>query len=149
MLVCAVERVLRIGQLGHLQVFPGFYVYVGSAFGPGGVRARVKHHCQLVTRPHWHIDYAREVMHLQEIWWTHEPVRQEHQWATVLKKMPGAISSLSEFGASDCACESHLYYFAQKPTFGVFCRSVLGSWSLREELPVKVHRTLAREIDLG
>lgn len=33
-----------VGAQGEI-VFPqGYYVYVGSAFGPGGVRRRVAHH---------------------------------------------------------------------------------------------------------
>ena len=35
------RRTVRIGWLGQLTVEPGCYVYVGSALGPGGVRARV------------------------------------------------------------------------------------------------------------
>ena len=38
------RRTVRIGRLGQLAVEPGCYVYVGSALGPGGVRARVGHH---------------------------------------------------------------------------------------------------------
>lgn len=30
-------RTIRIGRLGKLQLRPGFYSYVGSALGPGGM----------------------------------------------------------------------------------------------------------------
>jgi Domain of unknown function DUF123 len=50
---------IQIGRLGALQLQSGFYVYVGSALGPGGVRARLAHHLKLSRRPHWHIDYLR------------------------------------------------------------------------------------------
>ncbi len=36
---------------------PGFYIYVGSACGPGGLRARISRHlCGKRKRLHWHID---------------------------------------------------------------------------------------------
>ncbi len=46
-----------VGRLGRLALRPGHYVYVGSAQGPGGVRARLSRHLRQATRPHWHIDY--------------------------------------------------------------------------------------------
>ncbi len=48
---------LEIGRLGSFNIIPGFYAYVGSAFGPGGLRARIRHHLESVAQPHWHIDY--------------------------------------------------------------------------------------------
>ena len=32
---------LEIGRLGTFDVVPGFYAYVGSAFGAGGLRTRM------------------------------------------------------------------------------------------------------------
>ena len=57
---------LRIGRLGTLKLQPGFYVYIGSAFGTGGLQARIKHHQRIAAHPHWHIDYLREVCDLVE-----------------------------------------------------------------------------------
>ena len=37
---------LEIGRLGTFDIKPGFYAYVGSAFGAGGLRARIGHHQQ-------------------------------------------------------------------------------------------------------
>ena len=50
------ERMIPVGRLGVMAVRPGWYVYVGSAFGPGGVKGRVGHHARPQTKPHWHID---------------------------------------------------------------------------------------------
>src|SRR5271165_5126180 len=58
---------IQIGRLGALQLQSGFYVYVGSALGPGGVRARLAHHRKISRRPHWHIDYLRAHTRLEEI----------------------------------------------------------------------------------
>ena len=54
-LVCPSKKRVQIGKLGSLEMRRGFYVYVGSALGPGGLRARVAHHQKVSQRPHWHI----------------------------------------------------------------------------------------------
>ena len=36
---------LAVGQLGDITFSPGYYVYIGSAHGPGGVKARVAAAC--------------------------------------------------------------------------------------------------------
>ncbi|MBK9053356.1 MAG: DUF123 domain-containing protein [Chloroflexi bacterium] len=81
----------------------GWYVYVGSAFGPGGVKGRVGHHMRPQTKPHWHIDYLRQVAPLVEVWYTHDPIRHEHTWASLFHHLPDATIPLPRFGASDCA----------------------------------------------
>jgi Uri superfamily endonuclease len=36
----------QIGRWRQIDLEPGYYIYIGSAFGPGGVRARVSRHCR-------------------------------------------------------------------------------------------------------
>jgi len=43
-------------------------MFVGSAFGPGGLRSRIKHHTQPVRSAHWHIDYLRQAANVIDIW---------------------------------------------------------------------------------
>ena len=38
------QQTVHIGRLGQFAVQPGCYIYVGSALGPGGVRAQGGHH---------------------------------------------------------------------------------------------------------
>ena len=45
---------LEIGRLGEFDLVPGFYAYVGSAHGSGGLRARIQHHLESTADPHWH-----------------------------------------------------------------------------------------------
>ena len=45
---------LEVGRLGAYDIVPGFYAYVGSAFGTGGLRARLGHHLESAASPHWH-----------------------------------------------------------------------------------------------
>ena len=47
-------RRLEIGRLGSYDIIPGFYAYVRSALGAGGLRARIQHHLESVAEPHWH-----------------------------------------------------------------------------------------------
>ena len=60
-LVLRVSKRLEIlvGKLGKLVVQPGFYLYTGSAMGPGGLAARVGRHCRHEKRLRWHVDYLR------------------------------------------------------------------------------------------
>jgi Uri superfamily endonuclease len=118
-------------------------VYIGSAFGPGGVQARVAHHCQPPRRPHWHIDYVKSALQLEEIWWTHDPVRREHQWAATVQRMHGASIPLQGFGASDCACDAHLYFLARPPSFSAFCRRLQ-----REAREVSLDKTVTLKAPL-
>ncbi len=48
---------LEVGRLGAVNLAPGRYVYFGSAWGPGGLRARIRRHVRPDKLPHWHIDY--------------------------------------------------------------------------------------------
>ncbi len=116
------RRTVRIGRLGQLAVQPGCYVYVGSALGPGGVRARVGHHVHITQRPHWHIDYLRRAAALQHVWYSYDSVRREHAWADIFAHLPDASIPLPGFGASDCACPTHLYFFPRQPRLDTFRR---------------------------
>lgn len=112
----------EVGSLGLLNLNPGYYLYVGSAFGPGGVAARIKHHRNVSLRPHWHLDYLRPHLRLLEIWYTHDLHTREHQWADQLASLRGARQPFSGFGASDCLCPTHLFFFGFKPSFSGFRR---------------------------
>ena len=114
LLECRIKTRLSIGKLGRMMVMPGYYVYVGSAFGPGGISARVRHHSEIAARPHWHIDYLRTGAELVDIWCIYGS-RCEHQWAQSLMHKPITTVPLKGFGASDCDCATHLFYFAHRP----------------------------------
>ena len=62
-LITSVSQMRRweVGSLGKFDLVPGFYAYVGSAFGPGGLQARVGHHLAGTAEPHWHIDYLLRI----------------------------------------------------------------------------------------
>jgi Uri superfamily endonuclease len=111
-----------VGKLGMLEAQPGYYVYVGSAMGPGGLAARVGRHFRSEKPLRWHVDYLRAAAQIEEVWYTTGKSHRECRWASVLKSLPGASASLVGFGASDCGCPSHLFFFNLPPSIAVFRR---------------------------
>lgn len=111
-----------VGRLGRIALEAGYYLYVGSAFGPGGVRARVARHLRRDKRRHWHLDYLRETLEPLEAWYTHDPVRREHEFAAALASWSG-FDGVRGFGSSDCACPSHLFAVRRRPRASRLARS--------------------------
>jgi Uri superfamily endonuclease len=114
------DRWIEIGKLGKFLIRPGCYVYAGSAFGPGGLKARIAHHVRISQRPHWHIDYLRSILPLDEVWYSYDTEQHEHQWADTFSRLKGATLPIAGFGASDCGCKSHLLLFSTKPAVRLF-----------------------------
>jgi Uri superfamily endonuclease len=111
-----------IGSLGKFDLIPGFYAYVGSAFGAGGLRARVGHHLAATGEPHWHIDYLLQIASPVEIWCSIADRKLEHHWAEFLEAAPRFRVPIPRFGASDYhrSRRSHLFYSKRRPSFHWF-----------------------------
>ena len=120
------EQEIEVGALGKMTVHSGAYVYVGSAFGPGGLRARVERHIGNDGTLHWHIDYLRAATTLEAVWYTHDPQRRECTWAEIVRSLPGATVPVSGFGASDCNCSAHLVRMESTPILWTF-RTRIGA----------------------
>ena len=116
------ERSIKVGKLGRLRVQAGYYIYVGSAFGPGGLEARIAHHKRTSHRSRWHIDYLRAAAEICEVWYSYDPRSREHQWAETLASARQSTMPFPGFGSSDCNCLTHLYHFKSKPTITSFRR---------------------------
>jgi Uri superfamily endonuclease len=116
------ERSVKVGKLGILRVQDGYYIYVGSAFGPGGLSARIAHHKRKSHRSRWHIDYLRAAVEICEVWYSYDSRPREHQWAETLAAAKESTTPFPGFGSSDCSCLTHLYYFKSKPTIVSFRR---------------------------
>ena len=114
------KREIEVGALGTMTVQPGVYVYVGSAFGPGGLRARVERHVRGDGALHWHVDYLRAVTTLEAVWYTRDPERRECTWAATVQSLPAAAVPRDDFGASDCDCVSHLVRVGSMPSLSAF-----------------------------
>ena len=113
---------LEIGRLGACDIVPGYYAYVGSAFGAGGLRARIGHHLESTATPHWHIDYLLGVAQPVEVWYTRANQKLEHHWAELLEKAPHFRVPIRRFGSSDYhrSRSSHLFYAKRQPAFRWF-----------------------------
>jgi Uri superfamily endonuclease len=109
-----------VGKLGVLEAQPGYYLYVGSALGPGGLAARVGRHFRCEKPLRWHVDYLRAAAQIEEVWYATGKSHRECRWVGVLNSLPGASVPLVGFGASDCGCQSHLYFFSMPPSLAGF-----------------------------
>jgi Uri superfamily endonuclease len=116
-----------VGSIGEMTLTPGYYIYVGSALGPGGLRARLAHHGRPVDNPRWHIDYLRAHTELVEVWWLTDTKRHEEQWGTEVASMQGARIPKGKFGASDSPHGTHLLWFGCRPRARTFLRRLRQS----------------------
>jgi Uri superfamily endonuclease len=119
-----VDTTLTVGKLGVVDFPAGWYTYIGSAFGAGGLVSRIRHHLQASEKPHWHIDYLRQEAILQEIWLSPDTERREHEWVDLMLEIPGATVLVDGFGASDSSQETHLLYFDLEPSLEDFAIGV-------------------------
>ncbi len=127
-LIASVPQMKRIevGQLGKFDIVPGYYAYVGSAFGSGGLRARLSHHLESIAAPHWHIDYLLRIAQPVEVWYSTASQKLEHHWADLLDKASQFRVPILRFGSSDYhrSRASHLFYSKRRPSFGWFCQQL-------------------------
>ncbi len=116
------ESPLRI-QRGRWrgQLLPeGWLVYVGSALGPGGLRARLQRHLAATKRVHWHID-AITIQHPPDAWLLlADGQRHECDWVQRLAAHPQVRVPVPGFGSSDCrrGCPAHLLAFPPSISLG-------------------------------
>ncbi|MFQ5983519.1 MAG: DUF123 domain-containing protein [Woeseiaceae bacterium] len=136
---------LQVGCLGRLGFAAPFYLYFGSAFGPGGLAARIRHHLQPIRRAHWHIDYLRQVAAVRGAWYTSDAACLECAWANAALALPG-VSSVPRFGSSDCRCQSHLIAAHSLPSLSAFRRQLDALQSRCAEIrQLRVTRRLAAD----
>ncbi len=101
---------VEIGKMGCIAFKKGFYAYVGSALS--GLEQRIKRHRREVgnsKKLHWHIDYllANSAVEVKEILCAETTERKECEIAT---NMSMHLDSITNFGSTDCACTSHLFF---------------------------------------
>ena len=118
---------LEIGRLGLVDLASGYFAYVGSALGPGGLAARVNHHLKRTQRPRWHVDYLRRVASLEQVWYAIHDRHRECEWAEQLGRSGEFSARVHGFGASDCQCPSHLFYGERAPRFDFIASILQGS----------------------
>lgn len=115
---------IDVGQLGRFEFPAGWYAYVGSAVGPGGLAARVGRHRRASKTLHWHVDYLRAHARAIAVWYAIGDWDRECAWAAALSILPGASVPVPGFGSSDCRCAAHLIYFEAPPDLSTFASAV-------------------------
>ncbi len=123
---------MAVGKLGPVSFNTGYYMYIGSAFGPGGLAARIGRHLKPSKKCHWHIDYLRRIAEIREIWYTLHPAKVECRWTRLLKQTRTARVVCPAFGSSDCGCDTHLFHFKRKPGIKTFRRKVGTQLTVKE-----------------
>lgn len=100
------ETRLDIASLGWPVLPAGLYLYAGSAWGPGGILARVSRHLRKGKAKVWHIDHLTEAATVEDV--VAFPGGRECAIAD-FAVAHGAPAPIHRFGASDCrTCEAHL-----------------------------------------
>ncbi len=86
---------------------PGLYAYIGSAYGPGGLRARLGRHLRPEKKLRWHIDQVSTNARDKFAYgWTDG---KECDLRASLDANCPVTYPLAGFGSSDCRiCPSHL-----------------------------------------
>jgi len=112
-LIITTSAPLEFAHKGITHILPaGTYIYAGSAYGPGGIRARLRRHFQREKKPHWHVDQlttSAESLHALAI-----EHGAECEIIAALGDLPGFRRPVAGFGSSDCrTCSSHLLQYCR------------------------------------
>ncbi|MHA1223284.1 MAG: GIY-YIG nuclease family protein [Candidatus Heimdallarchaeaceae archaeon] len=94
-----------------VQLESGEYIYVGSAFGTGGLSSRLYRHIRKRKAVHWHIDHITIRKEVEIIAIAISIGRKlECQIARKLEELP-EIQPIDRVGNSDCrmGCKSHFF----------------------------------------
>ena len=98
---------ISIARHPNHELAVGWYAYAGSAYGPGGIYARVFRHFRSDKATRWHIDQLTQIA--SELFAV--PVLGGNECALLqaMAAEPGVELSIPGFGSSDCKmCETHL-----------------------------------------
>lgn len=90
---------------GSARLAPGFYLYCGSARGPGGLAARIARHMRRAKKIRWHIDRLTTAGVTHGAW-----IFPDGDECALARRCESLPTPLPGFGASDCpTCRSHLF----------------------------------------
>lgn len=117
---------IKIGKkLGFINFKKGTYVYIGSAMN--SIESRVKRHLSKNKKKHWHIDYLllNENSEIKKVYTKESDEKLECE---IAKKIIKNEKSITNFGCSDCSCQSHLIYFKNFKLANLKVSSILNSF---------------------
>lgn len=94
-------------SFGSARLAPGFYLYCGSAYGPGGMEARLNRHLKRHKKQRWHVDQLTTQGKVRLV--GRVPEGQECDLVSQFSALSGSAFPVPGFGSSDCkTCPSHL-----------------------------------------
>ncbi len=100
---------IKVGSLGIVSFPSGFYAYTGSAFGSGGLRARILRHLRKEKRLKWHIDYILPFSRIRAVFFVVSDEKMECSINREILKHAKVVRR--SLGSSDCrTCPSHLLW---------------------------------------
>jgi Uri superfamily endonuclease len=95
---------VRLGRAAPVSLRAGRYLYCGSAYGPGGIGARLARHFRTHKTIRWHVDQLTSRGDVLGAWAF--PGGDE---CGLVRRLGGLPVPIDGFGASDCThCRSHL-----------------------------------------
>jgi Uri superfamily endonuclease len=105
------DTALEIPRFAGCALPAGWYLYAGSACGPGGIAARTGRHLRSGKSVRWHIDHLTNAAN--RLVAAEVPKLSECEIVAGLTRAPGIASPITGFGSSDCRiCETHLLSFS-------------------------------------
>lgn len=93
--------------LGGPEMEPGLYLYCGSAYGPGGLDARINRHLKRRKKLRWHVDRLTTRGRVRFV--GRVPEGRECALVSQFSALSKSSFPVPGFGSSDCkVCPSHL-----------------------------------------
>jgi Uri superfamily endonuclease len=109
LLALHLPRAVPPGTTGRSSQFidPGCHIYAGSAYGPGGLHARLRRHLNPAKTVHWHVD--RLTTNADDMAALAVPDGRECRLVEALLGSRQFRIAVPGFGSTDCRnCEGHL-----------------------------------------
>lgn len=101
------QTLISVPRIETSVVEPGVYLYVGSAYGSGGIAARLKRHLKRHKKIHWHVDQL--TTKAATVGALIVPGGNECELVETLLASGCFKTAIKNFGSSDCrTCDSHL-----------------------------------------
>ncbi|GAB4240261.1 MAG: hypothetical protein Kow0032_27790 [Methyloligellaceae bacterium] len=109
-LLIGLKTPVRLKRPEPALLAPGWYIYAGSAHGPGGIRARLTRHFRKRKPVHWHVDQLTR--HASALAVHDMPHGEECDLVANLCATYAFDNIEPGFGSSDCQlCPSHLLHW--------------------------------------
>ena len=105
-------REISVGKLGSYFFEKGWYTYVGSAMN--SLDKRIARHLKKEKKLRWHIDYLLKVAPVEQVFRYESDIKIECKLSRKVAVLADD-TPVKKFGASDCCCFTHLYFFYEKP----------------------------------